>query len=179
MHPITVLVICTLSTFLFSFAKSDVEPGYQYHIRVYGGVEPQCRSLVSAYPDGTNTELASNDDGTGRQLWRFEAIPRVPDLFYIRVDGGISNNRSLLSSPASGWGDIELWPQDDNTGRQKWYVRPISGTDSVYHVISAGPTNYPYNIMSTPADGIHVDMWVEDEGSGRQKWVISKRGFCF
>ena len=66
---------------------------------------------------------------------------------------------------------VNLWPQDDGSGRQRWNLKHLF--DDVYNILvyGGGPTGFKY-LSCTPAG--YVDLWKEDDGSGRQRWILKK-----
>lgn len=92
--------------------------------------------------------------------------------FNLQVLRGLSTNRSLLSCQASG-GVVDLWYEDDASGRQRWVMNPVEGAPAnVYNFTVYGGTNPGELYLSVASDGSSVDLAGSDDGSGRQRWTL-------
>lgn len=81
---------------------------------------------------------------------------------------GLSSNRSLLSCTSAG--KVDLFSTDDGSGRQRWYIVPVTGFPEVYNIKVQGGTDPGKTFLSCTADGEKVDLFSHDDGSGRQRW---------
>jgi hypothetical protein len=92
-----------------------------------------------------------------------------PGLHNIQILRGLINNRSLLSCTGDGT-KVDLFPQDDKSGRQRWIFEPVEG--DIYNIIVSGGVTSGRKFLSCTSDGTKVDLFGEDDGSGRQRWQI-------
>jgi hypothetical protein len=88
----------------------------------------------------------------------------------LQVLRGLTSNRSLLSCTADGT-KVDLWPNDDGSGRQEWNFVPVAGTE-YYNIIVNGGVSTNRTYLSCTSDGTVVDLWSSDDGSGRQRWRV-------
>jgi hypothetical protein len=146
-------------------------PDKLYTFQVLHGLDTN-RSLLSCTPDGTKCELASVDDGSGRQKWKVVGIPGFGIKCYIIVSGG-TKGRTYLSCNEDGT-LVDLWERDDRGGRQVWDFAQLPGPIKDYYHISMGalPPKIDRRFLSCSADGRTVDLWSGDDGSGRQRWQV-------
>lgn len=114
-------------------------------------------NLVYAIPTGPNKLLNST------------FLLSTPST--IRIQGGVSGGRALLSAPSDGT-KVDLWTADDGSGRQEWYVE-LSADNVSYNIIRRAGASGPRKYLSVTQDGTKVDLWDTDDGSGRQRWVFS------
>jgi hypothetical protein len=92
-------------------------------------------------------------------------------FYNLQVLRGLSSNRSLLSCQAGGL--VDLWNEDDGSGRQRWVMNPVAGAPAnVYNFTVYGGTNPGEVYLSVAADGVGVDLAGSDDGSGRQRWSL-------
>merc|ERR1712137_1198542 len=77
--------------------------------------------------------------------------------------------RTILSCTESG-DKVDLWTQDDGSGRQRWYLVPIPESN-LYNIRVAGGTANGRIWLSVTCAGDHADLWTKDD-SGRQRWSI-------
>lgn len=89
----------------------------------------------------------------------------------LQVLRGLSTNRSLLSCQPDGK-TVDLWWQDDGSGRQQWNISPVPGYDNIYNIIVSGgnSTDNKYLGAVAPGDWGNVDLTSGDDGTGRQRW---------
>jgi len=93
-----------------------------YNIRVHGGNSTD-KVYLSCTKDGSTVDLWNSDDGSGRQRWQFVSLSsNIPDYYNIKVVGGVDGGRVFLSCQEGG-GKVDLWAQDDNSGRQRWQLQ--------------------------------------------------------
>eukprot|EP01084_Bolivina_argentea_P155483 270945_1 len=78
--------------------------------------------------------------------------------------------RKYLSSHQSGT-KIDLWYQDDGSGRQKWVFEYI-GND-IYNIRVYGGVNDLYYLSAT-SNGNTVNMSAIDTGSGSEQWILEQ-----
>ena len=99
--------------------------GNVYNILVSGGTN-QDETFLSTYSNGS-VELFSHDDDSGRQQWELVIAEADPEAeisdkvaYNIKVFGGTDFGKNYLSCSPSG--RVDLWGEDDNSGRQKWLI---------------------------------------------------------
>lgn len=91
--------------------------------------------------------------------------------FNLQVLRGLSTNRSLLSCQATGL--VDLWNQDDFSGRQRWVTTQVQGQPAnVFTFTVYGGTNQGKTYLSVAGDNQTVDLEAADDGSGRQRWAL-------
>jgi hypothetical protein len=131
------------------------------------------RSLLSCTSNGSNVDLWSLDDSSGRQEWNVKLVEGRADVYNITVEGGVSGNKKYLSTTGNG-DNVDLWDKDDGSGRQRWLFVPVkdSPTCNTFNVkVSAGVSGSRL-FLSCTGSGDNVDLWSEDDGSGRQRWQV-------
>lgn len=128
------------------------------------------RRFLSCTPDGATVDLWNVDDGSGRQRWSLEQIDTgaIP-TYHIVVRGGITSDRRYLSCTPDGL-KVDLWHEDDGSGRQQWTFNKI-GTQ-LYQITVAGGIDGDRRYLSCTPDGLTVDLWSADDASGRQQWLL-------
>lgn len=99
-------------------------PGHMdvYYIKVSNGSgAPQ---FLSCTQDGSAVDLWNVDDGSGRQRWQIVPVQgsNICSYYNIRNDTGITGDRKLLSCTPDG-STVDLWSQDDKSGRQRWQLQ--------------------------------------------------------
>lgn len=139
------------------------------NIRPRAGTDPDKRILSRVPPPDTRVDLWSEDDNSGRQRWKILHLHHLESgdgvvVNIVVVDG--ERREAYLSCHEFG-GKVDLWKEDDRSGRQRWIIRPVS--DDVYNILPESGAN---GFLSCSHDGT-VDLWKEDDGSGRQQWLIS------
>jgi len=89
-------------------------------------VASQARRFLSCTGDGLVVDTYDKDDGSGRQRWVVEPVPNspTPDTFLIRISGGVTTNRKLLSCTPDG-AKVDLYDHDDGSGRQRWQLQEV------------------------------------------------------
>jgi len=95
----------------------------------------------------------------------------ITGLHNLQVVRGLSGNRSLLSCNGDGT-VVDLWSQDDASGRQVWDVQLVPGYTDLVHITVSKGVSGGRRYLSCTADGSKVDLWSEDDRSGRQRWQI-------
>ena len=127
-----------------------------------------------------NTRVQLVEKETDRTRW---AAKLVNDRHYVLdLNASRSCSRDILSAPSCKRNYVDLWTQDDGSGRQQWYVSraPVTEQDVNEHhgeifylKITKGREKCDRNWLSVPNKGPLVDLW---SGSGpNQKWLI--KGF--
>lgn len=93
-----------------------------YNIRVVDGVYSS-RKYLSATPDGDSVNLWSEDDGSGRQRWKVIPVKKYSgySTYLIEVYDGVWSGRKYLSCSEDGT-IVNLWGEDDGSGRQIWSI---------------------------------------------------------
>ncbi len=103
---------------------------------------------------------------------------------YFSIPGSNPNpefpfGQKFLSSTRNG-DIVDLYPVDDNSGRQKWnLVRHYenNGGYNYYHIIISGGVRGGKKYLSSTSDGGKIDLYHYDDGSGRQRWIIEDLPF--
>ena len=157
-----------------------------YYLKPMGGLVSN-RTLLNCSSDGSRVDLYETDDESGRQRWKFERV--YGDCYNFIVEGGISDIWGSNWVPTN-WGEgrccikkylscskdgrVDLWHEDDKSGRQRWRLIPIENyVDSAsFHIVVAGDTNSDKKYLSCSQDGLVVDLYDRDDDSGRQQWQL-------
>ena len=150
-----------------------------YHIQISGGTSGGAggEQLLSTTSNGRKVDLYSHDDNSGRQKWVITPIDNC--LYHISISGGTSGGfggAQLLSTTGNGR-KVDLYSHDDNSGRQKWKIKAISGSSDLFHIQISGGTSGGFGgqqLLSTTGNGRLIDLYSHDDNSGRQKWVLNK-----
>ncbi|MDJ0837113.1 MAG: hypothetical protein QNK37_11395 [Acidobacteriota bacterium] len=88
----------------------------------------------------------------------------------LQVLRGLTGNRSVLSCKADG-SIVDLWSEDDGSGRQQWEFKPLE--KDIYNILVNRGLSSNRKYLSCNSDGTVVDLWNCDDGSGRQRWKLS------
>ena len=160
--------------------------GNKRNVQVLRGLSAN-KSLLSCPSDGTTVDLWNTDDGSGRQEWEISLVAGFNDVYNIKVQGGVqgtcggvSGNRVFLSCTSDG-SKVDLYCEDDGSGRQRWQFVPVSRSKicNYYDIkviggVSGGCPGVPGNrvFLSCTDDGSKVDLWCADDDSGRQRWQL-------
>lgn len=140
--------------------------GYVYNVIIDDGITNN-KQYLSVNGDGSNVDLWTHDDYSGRQQW---ALENRGDYWYFDIAGGVSGNRDVLSVNGDG-SVVDLWTHDDVSGRQRWRISDAAGADDAYCNIEIyGGVSSTRKYLSTTSNGDNVDLWTYDDGSGRQRW---------
>ena len=149
-----------------------------YNLQVLRGLSGD-RSLLSCTDDGTVVDLWSQDDDSGRQQWEIYPAKTAitPGAYTIEVKGGVTGKRNLLSCTSDGT-VVDLWIEDDESGRQQWVFTsadqdPLSAVIPYYVTIApAGGVDNADFVLSASADGTKVELVAGDQGTGLQRFQI-------
>jgi hypothetical protein len=84
----------------------------------------------------------------------------------------------MYLSASSDGGRVDLWHEDDKSGRQHWRLRPDAALppyngDRPYHIKVGGGVSSG-TLLSCNSDGSLVDLFDEDDGSLRQRWSFTR-----
>jgi len=136
------------------------------------------RCFLSTNEEGTVVDLWSEKHESGRQSWRLERIDGEENVYNITINRGVDGDKRLFLSTTGDGEVVELWIEDDGSGRQRWVLEPVPSSDVPnYYTIRAfgGMDGGGRVYLSCVEDGTKVDLWFEDDGSGRQRWQVSGR----
>lgn len=89
----------------------------------------------------------------------------------MQIVRGLDTSRNLLSCTDDG-SVVDLWTNDDGSGRQKWQITRVNGYNDVYNIRVVNGVNCSKSYLSSTPDGTEVNLWPVDDGSGRQRWKI-------
>ncbi|CAD7930264.1 unnamed protein product, partial [Amoebophrya sp. A25] len=139
------------------------------------------RKYLSTNNDGTAMDLWSAVGPEGRQQWSIvkggsvESNPgsrRYETWYHIMVYGGVTGDNKYLSSNNDG-SLVDLWTQDDGSGRQRWRIwQPESCNEPrCVRIRVFGGVEKRKNLLSASPDGTNVDLWYGDE-TMRQRWRL-------
>ena len=94
----------------------------------------------------------------------------IPFSYHIRIVGGTEEKLSFLSSSPTGI--VSLGDRDDNSGCQRWLLKPVHGGELHTYNIVAGGKDLGNPLLSCTPTGAVIDLWSGDDGSGRQQWTL-------
>lgn len=70
--------------------------------------------------------MTAMDTGSGREMWYFKPVPGYENTYNIIVVGGTRIGEKYLSTNTNG--GIDLYHEDDLSGRQRWVVEKMTET---------------------------------------------------
>ena len=94
----------------------------------------------------------------------------ISGVHNLQILRGLADNRTLLSCTADGT-KVDLFPEDDASGRQRWTFEQVEG--NTYNIIASGGLTSDRKFLSCTADGTKVDLFPIDDHSGRQAWIVT------
>lgn len=131
-------------------------------------------TYLSTTSDGRKVDIWYRDDGSGRQRWVLTRLPRMKDVFKIRIQKGTRGGfggEQLLSTPSDGH-KIDLYSHDDNSGRQKWYLENIKGTKH-FHIRVWNGVRSKYNGLYLTANKSGSNVYLGPKSlNSRSKWEV-------
>lgn len=98
----------------------------------------------------------------------------VPVVWTSVAAGGL-----LSSSTCEAGRDVDLWPQDDDSGRQRWLLAEAGAERGEYNVMVYGGRDCEggcWYLGAAGRKGGRVRLWDADDGSGLQRWTFSQVG---
>jgi hypothetical protein len=128
------------------------------------------------------------DDKSHNQYYRFVPVAGESNTFNIITCAYIffhlqsscetvaACQKYLSCQDCSGWSKVDLYYEDDGSGRQRWVLSPApSGLANTYTITVAGGRDASCGIyLSTGSQctDTYVNLWTSDDGSGRQEWTL-------
>jgi len=91
---------------------------------------------------------------------------------HLQVLRGLTSNNSLLSCSKDG-SVVDLFSNDDGTGRQVWNFQPVPNYSDLYYITVSNGVTGPNQLLSCAEDGSYVDLYDHDDNSGRQRWSLA------
>lgn len=100
--------------------------------------------------------------------------PITKGLYYIQVVDGTPRGRFFLSAKTDG--GVDLWGNDDGSGRQRWNVEPFDSSkgEQCFHIKAAGGVGACETFLGSSEDGRAVHLTQSDTTTGREKWVLEE-----
>nr|GAT61417.1 predicted protein [Mycena chlorophos] len=149
---------------------SSVDTSKTYRITVGG--RSGCNNILSVASCGSNlVDLYSEDDGSGRQHFTLQPVSGLTNVYNILVAGGREGCNLFLSTASCGSNLVDLYNEDDGSGRQRWMLTP---SGSGYNIESYAGRASCYDFLSVASCGTDlVDIYALDDGSGRQQWTLT------
>ena len=137
-----------------------------YTIRAQDGPDnPVQDRYLSCGASASNTyvDLWHCDDGSGRQQWGLESVNLNGNMVYriYNERGRPQDARRYLScqrGPADN-GKVDLWFDDDGSGRQLWWVVPCGSANSNCVYIYPAGGREGKMLLSRKESGSLVDLW--------------------
>lgn len=106
----------------------------------------------------------------GTAVTALQAVQDVSGLVRIQIAGGVTDNRKYLSSASDG-AMLDLWSADTSSQRQRWFIRPIPGSNYYSIKVLGGVTPDDRIFLSSSTDGSTIDLW--GASTGCQHWGIT------
>ena len=90
----------------------------------------------------------------------------------------LHGNRIYLSCTPNG-GKVDLWFEDDETGRQKWILQYVGYNDAngngIYYIKIRNGTDNNVRYLSVQSDGINTELIDGDGGLNKlQEWILEQ-----
>jgi len=134
------------------------------------------RKYLSTTWQANKVDLWIEDDGSGRQHWKFVKV-EGKNTYNIKVTNGINANRgnkvnldnAFLSCNSDG-SVVDIWGQGLGK-RQRWVVKELKNKKG-FEITVAGDVKGARKYLSTTQNGNKVDLWIKNDGSGRQVWKL-------
>lgn len=84
----------------------------------------------------------------------------------------------LSAETCEAGSDVGLWPEDDDSGRQRWVLQEAGARGEYNVVVHAGRdcSGACWYLGAAGHEGGGVRLWRADDGSGRQRWVFTQIG---
>jgi hypothetical protein len=173
--------ISLLNIFAPELANAQTERPPSQMITVFNGVTGKNKALGAA-ENGAGVGLFLPADMNNwdtpkakRQLWEMPSLNKPNKLaFNIIVLGGVEGVDKYLSANEDGT-IVDLWGEDDGSGRQKWEFIPVksdgSGDEGFYIVVMGGVSG-GRKYLSVSPDGKKIELSPIDDKSGRQRWTL-------
>ena len=131
---------------------------------------------LSTSRDGRRLDVYNRDDGSGRQKWILKRIPKMKDVFTIKVSKGTKGGfggEQLLSVTGDGK-KFDLYSHDDNSGRQKWLLENIPGTQHFWIRVWGGVrSKYGGNYITANKNGSALFLGPKDANL-RSRWSVEE-----
>lgn len=98
-------------------------------------------------------------------------------LYHIQSEIRLSACWSYLSVPNCTVGDtVDIYYEDDGSGRQQIELVPLAGSNLYYLVIANGRDGCTNWLSGQPCPENRVSEWYTDDSSGRQQWLLTPLG---
>jgi hypothetical protein len=128
--------------------------------------------------------LSTNADVDNARIadWQMRPVEGKKNTYNIIVSakrGERQNdcNRKFLSVGAGcGQTYVDLWSQDDKSGRQQWTIRKVEGQEDAYTFTVGGRDNCPRVYLSTRDRWDRVDLW--NARNNNNQWFGIEEGVC-
>lgn len=152
---------------MFGSAEAQIENGEYTMDFVRGRLD--ARTYVSSYFNCANNlmHLVNPDRQPDFETrWRFTQVR--PDHYTIEAIGRreTCQRRFVSVSGNCGQNYIDLWTQNDNSGRQIWNVEKNANGTFTFKV-SGGRNNCPRNTFSVGNRSNNPDLWLHNDNSGK------------
>lgn len=143
----------------------------KYRIKVSGGVVYQ-KDILSKESNNTNVNLQRAQMPIAQE-WHLSISAGQNNTFNVLTTDPSMKKQKFLSCRADG-SLVDLYDEDDGSGRQRWSFVPFPGQPDTYYVMIVNGLTTDRRFLSCKPDGSIVDLWNQDDGSGRQRWVVTK-----
>lgn len=129
-------------------------------------LSPQCAADLWAL------EFFSSPTGTNPPP---PPVPPSPERPTFKVTIYNEKLKKFLSCSPEPGREVNLWPQNDGSGRQVWTLTHVNDP-TTYTVQPAGGRDVSTSYMSVNAASFLIDLFVSDDGSGRQRFKFEEVG---
>lgn len=93
----------------------------------------------------------------------------LPNCLFLNIR---SSDGRYLSTTADGR-LVDLYSEDDGSGRQRWILLPTYAGDGSYiFLVAGGISSVSGSLLSVNQQGSVFDLYYFDDASGRQRWIL-------
>jgi hypothetical protein len=137
-------------------------PDKAYRIAVQKGVTDSAKKTIGLGSDG-RAVLTQETEGLS---WTFAPVAELHGVYQIKTGSGLQ----YLSAKHDG-SFLDLWFEDDKSGRQQWYLFP--NRDGSFRIQAWNGVINHRTYLSCGEKGNRVDLHDSDDASGRQRWILT------
>ncbi|KAG2180865.1 hypothetical protein INT43_008444 [Umbelopsis isabellina] len=124
--------------------------------------------FVAAFvPAFLKTHQNHNDSSSNNSI-----LPVNNSVYTIQIANGRAGcNQYLSVSTCQIGNNIQMWSNDDGSGRQHFTFQLVPNKTNVYNIFPNGRSGCDDYLSSASCGFNYVDVWGADDGSGRQQWT--------
>ncbi|KAJ8078227.1 hypothetical protein PM082_000433 [Marasmius tenuissimus] len=125
-------------------------------------IKNKCNQFLScqACTGTARTDLFGSDDGSGRQRWTLVPVSGQANTYNIKVAGGREEKCGVFLSVSAKCEDnfVDLFLNDDGSGRQQWILNKVGDAPVSISVSTAAPTSATSQAPALPTNGPAVNL---------------------